>query len=118
MISRRARQQEVLRDAVVRDERDCGMTGPAAFDPCEIRVAPVASLDLVYAPRPWVFAQERRADIAAHFEDLRRRTPELWNGQVLLQHRSGIEGDVFRGAYLKTDFASFIAWRDWDFPEA
>ena len=22
-----------------------------------------------------------------------------------------------RGAYLETDFASFIAWRDWDFPD-
>jgi 8-oxo-dGTP pyrophosphatase MutT (NUDIX family) len=94
------------------------MKGPSACDRRDIRVVPVASLDLTYAPRPWVFAQERRADIAAYFEELRRQTPELWNGQVLLQHRFGIEDDVFRGAYLKTDFASFIAWRDWDFPEA
>ena len=27
-------------------------------------------------------------------------------------------GGVLRGQYLETDFASFIAWRDWDFPDA
>jgi 8-oxo-dGTP pyrophosphatase MutT (NUDIX family) len=26
-------------------------------------------------------------------------------------------GDVFRGAYFETDYASFVAWRDWGFPD-
>src|SRR4051794_40227631 len=93
------------------------MTGPIRLDPRDLRVTRVTALDLVYAPQPWRFAEERRAAIDAHFADLRRLTPALWNGRVLLLHRFGIREDVFHGAYLQTDFASFIAWRDWDFPD-
>jgi 8-oxo-dGTP pyrophosphatase MutT (NUDIX family) len=32
---------------------------------------------------------------------------------VLLLHRYAIEGRVLRGASFETDYASFLAWRDW-----
>src|SRR4030095_3313051 len=38
-------------------------------------------------------------------------------GRVLLLRRGTIENRVLSGAYLETDFASFIAWRDWGFPD-
>jgi 8-oxo-dGTP pyrophosphatase MutT (NUDIX family) len=93
------------------------MKGPQGLAADDIRIVPVERLDLAFAPRPWTFAQQRRIDIDAHFARLRSATPELWNGRVLLLHEFAIEGAVFRGAYLETDFASFIAWRDWDFPD-
>jgi NUDIX domain-containing protein len=71
-----------------------------------------------FAPQPWAFAEMRRAEIDAYFEKLRRDKPALWNGRVLLMHQHAIEGSLLRGAYLETDFASFLAWRDWDFPDA
>ncbi|MCC7346004.1 MAG: NUDIX hydrolase [Variibacter sp.] len=80
-------------------------------------VRPIARLELAFAPRPWRFAAERRAEIAAHFDRLRRDKPALYNGPVLLMHAREVAGDVLRGAYLQTDFASFIAWRDWGFPD-
>ena len=49
---------------------------------------------------------------------LRQATPELWNGRMLLLAEHAIERAVFRGSFLETDFASFVAWRDWGFPEA
>lgn len=82
-----------------------------------IPIVRVDRLDLAFAPRPWPFAQERRAEIDAHFAQLRRGRPDLWNGRVLLLHDLAIADAVMRGAYLETDFASFIAWRDWGWPD-
>ena len=36
----------------------------------------------------------------------------------MLLHRFAIEQGIFRGAYMETDFASFLHWRDADFPDA
>jgi 8-oxo-dGTP pyrophosphatase MutT (NUDIX family) len=83
-----------------------------------INVIEVDRLELAFAPRPWPFAEERRAEIDAYFADLRRQKPALWNGQVLLLHEHVLTNDVLRGSFLATDYASFLAWRDWDFPDA
>jgi 8-oxo-dGTP pyrophosphatase MutT (NUDIX family) len=83
----------------------------------EPAVVPIARLELAFAPRPWPFADARRVDIEAHFAALRRNKPALWNGRVLLMHRYALSGDTFRGGYLETDYASFLAWRDWGFPD-
>ncbi len=82
----------------------------------EITIVRTERLDLTFAPRPWPFAIERRAEIDRHFAAAQRRQPALWNGRILLLHHHDIAGAVFRGAYLESDFASFLAWRDWDFP--
>jgi 8-oxo-dGTP pyrophosphatase MutT (NUDIX family) len=83
----------------------------------DIPIIPVARLDLRFEPAPWRFADERRDEIDTHFAQLRVARPEMWNGRVLLMRRGEIAGDVLTGAYLETDFASFIAWRDWGFPD-
>jgi 8-oxo-dGTP pyrophosphatase MutT (NUDIX family) len=75
-------------------------------------------LDLAFAPRPWPFAQENRAEIARYFDKLRETKPAVWNGRILLLHEHAVANGVFRGAYFETDYASFIAWRDWGFPDA
>lgn len=87
-------------------------------DPADIPVIPVERLELTFAASGWPFAEEHRGAIAAHFAALRSRTPELWNGRVLLLHDYAFDAGVFRGASLETDFASFVAWRDWDFPDS
>jgi 8-oxo-dGTP pyrophosphatase MutT (NUDIX family) len=79
-----------------------------------ITIVPVERLELAFAPRPWPFAQERRAEIDAHFAALKRANPALWNGRVLLLHDHAIAGAVFHGAYLETDYASMLAWREWE----
>jgi 8-oxo-dGTP pyrophosphatase MutT (NUDIX family) len=84
----------------------------------EITIVPVERLELAFAPQPWPFAQARRAEIDAHFDALKRANPALWNGRVLMLHRHAIAGAVFRGAYLETDYASLLAWRHWDLPDA
>jgi 8-oxo-dGTP pyrophosphatase MutT (NUDIX family) len=83
----------------------------------EIPVIPLSRLDMRFDPAPWPFAVERRAEIDAHFEKLRAEKPEMWNGRVLLLRRGEIANGVLSGAYSEVDFASFIAWRDWGFPD-
>jgi 8-oxo-dGTP pyrophosphatase MutT (NUDIX family) len=83
----------------------------------EIQLIPLSHLDLRFEPAPWPFADERRAEIEAHFEKLRAAKPQMWNGRVLIMRRGEISDGVLNGAYSEVDFASFIAWRDWDFPD-
>jgi 8-oxo-dGTP pyrophosphatase MutT (NUDIX family) len=83
----------------------------------DARVIAIERLDLAFAPRPWAFAVERRAEIDAGFAALRRENPALWNGQVLLLHEHAIEGRTLRGSFLQTDYASFRMWHDWGHPD-
>jgi 8-oxo-dGTP pyrophosphatase MutT (NUDIX family) len=83
----------------------------------DIPIIPLQRLDLRFEPGPWPFALERRTEIDAHFSKLRVDKPEMWNGQVLLMRRGEIADGVLTGAYLETDFASFISWRDWGYPD-
>jgi 8-oxo-dGTP pyrophosphatase MutT (NUDIX family) len=83
----------------------------------ELPILPLSHLDLRYEPAPWPFAEVRRAEIDAHFAALRAEKPQIWNGRVLLLRRGEITEGVLSGAYSEVDFASFIAWRDWGFPD-
>jgi 8-oxo-dGTP pyrophosphatase MutT (NUDIX family) len=80
-------------------------------------VVRLARAELRFAPRPWAFADARRAEIDAHFAGLSRDNPHAFNGRVLLLHEGAVADAVLRGAYFETDFASFIAWRDWGWPD-
>ena len=75
-------------------------------------------LDLTFAPKPWAFAIERRAEIDAYFANLQREKPAIWNGRVLLLHSQAMADGVLRGAFLETDYASFSAWVHWHWPPA
>jgi 8-oxo-dGTP pyrophosphatase MutT (NUDIX family) len=83
----------------------------------ELTVVRLARLALAFTPRPWRFADERRAEIDDYFAGLRAAKPQLYNGRVLLLHRVELSDDTLRGAYFETDYASFLAWRDWGFPD-
>jgi 8-oxo-dGTP pyrophosphatase MutT (NUDIX family) len=77
----------------------------------------VTTLDLAVEAWSWPFALERRAEIDAHFALLLRENPALWNGRVLLGRNPVFSGERFSASYFETDFASFLAWRDWGFPD-
>src|SRR5882757_7605423 len=77
----------------------------------------VTQLDLKCGAWTWPFAVERRADIDAHFARQQTEKPKLWNGRVLLGRNPVFTGDRFSADYFETDFASFLAWRDWGCPD-
>ena len=76
----------------------------------------VTTLDLAVRPIVWPFAEERRDEIAAHFAEKQRERPKIWNGRVLLGRDPVFADGCFAATYFETDFASFLAWRDWGFP--
>jgi hypothetical protein len=78
----------------------------------------VTALDLNVRSTPWPFAQTRRADIDAHFANQQREKPNLWNGRVMLGRNPVFAENLFSADYFETDFASFLAWRDWGFPDS
>src|SRR3954467_11586886 len=75
----------------------------------------VTQLDLKCAKWKWRFAVERRGDIDAHFAARKAERPKLWNGRVLLSRNPVFTAERFSAEYFETDFASFLAWRDWGF---
>jgi 8-oxo-dGTP pyrophosphatase MutT (NUDIX family) len=77
----------------------------------------VTQLDLKCGAWTWPFAVERRADIEAHFARQQAEKPKLWNGRVLLGRNPMFSGERFSADYFEADFASFLAWRDWGFPD-
>jgi 8-oxo-dGTP pyrophosphatase MutT (NUDIX family) len=77
----------------------------------------VTTIDLKVRQRPWLFAIERREEIEAHFALTRETKPEIWNGRVLIGSNPQFSEDRFTAEYFETDFASFLAWRDWGFPD-
>jgi 8-oxo-dGTP pyrophosphatase MutT (NUDIX family) len=83
----------------------------------ELVVHRVTTLDLAVEAWPWPFALERRAEIDAHFAAQLRKNPALWNGRVLLGRNPVFSGERLSASYFETDFASFLAWRDWGCPD-
>jgi 8-oxo-dGTP pyrophosphatase MutT (NUDIX family) len=83
----------------------------------ESSIVAIDELNFSFAPHSWQFAAERRADIDAHFAARRRKTPQLWNGRVLLLSECVVHRRGLSGTFFETDFASFLAWRDWNCPD-
>jgi 8-oxo-dGTP pyrophosphatase MutT (NUDIX family) len=86
--------------------------------PDAIETAALDAVEIAVEPWAWPFAQARRADIDRHFAVRQRERPALWNGRVLLLHGYARHNRVLRGASFETDYASFLAWRDWGCPTA
>jgi 8-oxo-dGTP pyrophosphatase MutT (NUDIX family) len=87
------------------------------------RIVEVAELDLALVARPWSFAETEAEKIAAHWRARRAAQPSLYNGRVLLlgEHafeRRDDDAPVLRGAFFETDYAAFLAWKDFGFPNA
>ena len=81
---------------------------------------PIIALDglaLGYATYHWPFAAARRDEIAAHFAKCRSSATALWNGRILLMRDHAIADATLCGTFFPTDFADFLAWRDWGCPD-
>jgi 8-oxo-dGTP pyrophosphatase MutT (NUDIX family) len=78
---------------------------------------PITSLDLKLASGSWAFADAERTRIKEHWRTLADEKPRIWNGDVLICSSVGIENSVLSGQFIKTDYASFVAWRDWGWPD-
>jgi 8-oxo-dGTP pyrophosphatase MutT (NUDIX family) len=78
---------------------------------------PITSLDLHLRPGAWTFADAERVRINDHWRKLVDDNPKIWNGDVLICTRAELKNGELEGDFLKTDYASFVAWRDWGWPD-
>ena len=80
-------------------------------------VVAIDDLEFTVSSWLWPFASERRAEIDGHFAGRNTGKVQLWNGRILLARDCRIVGGALTGTCFETDYASFIAWRDWGFPD-
>lgn len=75
----------------------------------------VTTLELRHSRSSWPFADSNRAQINEHWLKAVERNPRIFNGTIfpLLDH--GVQDGVFYGDYAKSDFASYLFWRENNF---
>ncbi len=83
----------------------------------------VAELDFKLEANAWPFAKTHAAGIAAHWAQLSKAKPAVYNGRVLLLGRRELsqraDGELkLKGAFFEADYADFIAWRAFGHPGA
>ena len=69
--------------------------------PSDAVIRRVTALDLRVESRAWPFAEERRAEIDAHFTEKRREKPKMWNGRVLLARDVVFNGGRLSASYFE-----------------
>lgn len=83
----------------------------------------ITDVRLRLRPGEWPIADDMRPRIDAHWAACLSANPHLWNGRVLGTIAPGEPGGiavrdgVLTGEAVEGDFAGFLAWRDWGFPE-
>ena len=82
------------------------------------RVVHVAACDLVVCRDAWGFAETHKDAIEAHWARRTADNPNFFNGTIFVLGAAHIAGDTFHGFFLKTDFRSFLYWREQAFPAA
>lgn len=86
-------------------------------DAAGVTVVPLSGLDARLVERDWPWARDNRALIEAHWAQLTRNNPALFNGRVLVRRRQEVREGRLVLEYRETDFATFIAFRDHGFPD-
>ena len=86
-----------------------------------VHIQQVDDLDCRVEEFEWDFARREASRIADHWQGLVAERPRLFDGRVLLQHRSEVVEEkgarILRAHFFETSFSSFIAWRDFGFPD-
>lgn len=82
-----------------------------------IRVERLCGLDLRLGAVAWAFASAERQRIDAHWRTCVTANPHLWNGEVLICMAADVQDGVLSARFAATDYASFVAWRDWGWPD-
>lgn len=81
-------------------------------------VVNVPKVDLRVDPDArWAFADANRAAINAHWEKRLASNPSFFNGAVMMLLAARMEAGVLHGSFVRTDFKSFLFWKDEGYPE-
>ena len=81
-------------------------------------VSPLAACALTVRNDVWPFAEANRPAIDAHWARATQTNPGYFNGVVHLVDVVHLDGDRLDASLIRTDFKSYLFWRDQGFPEA
>ena len=79
-------------------------------------VIQITGYELPLADGPWAWADENAAAIKRFWSKAQADKPSMYNGPVLIMNGHGLQDGVLAGNVLKTDFASFLYWKDKGLP--
>jgi hypothetical protein len=82
-----------------------------------LRTEKIDSVELRLRQSNWIFAERHHAEIAARWDQRVQDNPWLWNGRVLISHDVRIVNGCLSAVTRETDYASFVVWRDMDWPD-
>ncbi len=82
-----------------------------------LRTERIQTVDLRLRQRKWNFADAQREEISARWAARVKANPSLWNGRILISHDVRIEQGCLSASLSETDYASFVVWRDMDWPD-
>jgi len=77
----------------------------------------VSHLELRVNAPSWPWAVANRDEILAHFERRKQTHPGYFNGRTFILASHALSGDTFKASYAPADFASYLYWREKDFPD-
>lgn len=87
-------------------------------------IVTLADIEIRLGSAPWPEMDGGRAAVDAHWARATADNPKLWNGRVLGTVAPGWPGGIavdeagrLTGTAIETDFAAFLAWRDFGYPE-
>jgi 8-oxo-dGTP pyrophosphatase MutT (NUDIX family) len=81
-------------------------------------ITPVARCRLQVWDLPWPFAEQNGSAIDAHWRVRTQTNPSFFNGVVLLMREGAVRDGTFEAQFSRTDFKSFLYWREQGFPPA
>lgn len=88
-----------------------------APDESEDSCTRIATCDLRVTAEAWPFAEAHAEAIAAHWQRATAERPKFFDGAVYMLREGVLVGDSFRGTFLRTDFKSFLYWRESGYPD-
>ncbi|MEN3931359.1 NUDIX hydrolase [Microvirga sp. W0021] len=77
----------------------------------------VKKLDTWVDDTSWEWSEQNRATIDLAWQEIIKKKPKFFNGQILMARNWKTEADCSSATYFKTDFASFLKWFDEGIPD-
>ena len=72
----------------------------------------IADRVLALSASPWGYAERHRDAMAAYWESARTERPKMFDGPVHVLIAHALQGGTFNGTFARTDFKSFLHWRE------
>lgn len=89
-----------------------------ADQPADITIIPIASCTFSLTKKPWDFADRNARAIDMHWEKASAERPKLFNGIIHLLASWQVSEGKLSGTFLRTDFKSFLYWRETGYGDA